>query len=568
LLLSCGQHSNRQRYHTAPPRSGGYAFSVGHYAFSPLDLPARLRFIAADLPDVPDAASTIMRPRRREPRKAGAAAAAQRSLRYRNLVNPFEPVRIFSEDQIESMHTAALEILERQGMRVLSARGRAVLAAAGATVDESTQMVRLEPGLVGQALASVPAEARLIARTAERSCTVGGSHVVFAPVAGPPSVSDLQRGKRTGSIADFCDLVRLSQAFDVIHVLGQMTEPQDVPVAERHLDTSLAQLTLGDKPPYFYCRGDRQLADCFSMLRLAHGIDEATFHAAPRCYSICNTNSPLQLDVPMTEGIIDFAAHGQLMIVTPFTLAGAMAPVTIPGALTLAHAEALFGITLTQIVRAGAPVMYGSFTSNVDMKSGSPAFGTPEYAKAAFGAGQLARRIRVPWRCSSATASNAPDAQAAYESQMSLWGALLGGCHFMLHAAGWLEGGLTASFEKFILDVEMLQMFAELFQPVPATADEIGLEAVAEVGPGGHFFAAAHTMQRYRDAFYAPLVSDWRNYGAWVEAGAKTATERASSVWRETLAAFQPPPFDPAVHAELNAYVERRRREGGAPPLG
>jgi trimethylamine---corrinoid protein Co-methyltransferase len=509
-----------------------------------------------------------MRPRRRETHRAGAAGAAERSLRYRNLVNPFEPVRIFSDDQIESMHTAALEILEHQGMRVLSARGRSVLAAAGATVDESTQMVRLEPGLVSQALASVPAEVTLVARNPARSSRVGGPHVVFAPVAGPPSVSDLKRGKRTGTIADFRDLVRLSQAFDVIHVLGQMTEPQDVPVAERHLETSLAQLTLGDKPPYFYCRGDQQLADCFTLLRLAHGIDEPTFRAAPRCYSICNTNSPLQLDVPMTEGIIDFAAHGQLMIVTPFTLAGAMAPVTIPGALTLAHAEALFGITLTQIVRAGAPVMYGSFTSNVDMKSGSPAFGTPEYAKAAFGAGQLARRIRVPWRCSSATASNAPDAQAAYESQMSLWGALLGGCHFMLHAAGWLEGGLTASFEKFILDVEMLQMFAELFQPVPASAEEIGVEAVAEVGPGGHFFAAAHTMQRYRDAFYAPLVSDWRNYGAWVEAGAQTATERAATVWQGTLAVFQPPSLDAAVDAALTEYVERRRREGGAPPLG
>ena len=509
-----------------------------------------------------------MRPRRRESHRAAAAGQPARSARYRNLSNPFAPVRIFSDDHIESMHSSALQILERQGMRVLSARGRAVLAAGGATVDDSTEMVRLDRALVAQALTTVQAQVSLVAANPAHTCRVGGTHVVFAPVAGPPSVSDLQRGKRTGSIADFRDFVRLAQAFDVIHVLGQMTEPQDVPVAERHLATSLAQLTLGDKAPNFYCRGDGQLADCFAMLRIAHGIDEATFQAAPRCYSICNTNSPLQLDVPMTEGIMTFAAQGQLMIVTPFTLAGAMAPVTIPGALTLAHAEALFGITLTQIVRPGAPVMYGSFTSNVDMKSGSPAFGTPEYAKAAFGAGQLARRIGVPWRCSSATAANAPDAQAAYESQMSLWGALLGGCHFMLHAAGWLEGGLTASFEKFILDIEMLQMFAELFQPVPASADEIGIEAVAEVGPGGHFFAAAHTMQRYRDAFYTPLVSDWRNYGAWAEAGAKSATERAAQLWQDTLAAFQPPAVDPAVSEALTAFVERRRREGGALPFG
>lgn len=341
-----------------------------------------------------------MRPRRRDSQRAAGGGQAERSARYRNLVNPFEPIRIFSDDQVEAMHLAALDILERQGMRVLSARGRAVLAAGGGAVDEASQMVRLERGLVTKALASIPAEAPLIARNPARTCRVGGRHVVFAPVAGPPSASDLQRGKRTATLEDYHDFVRLSQAFDVIHVLGQMVEPQDTPISERHLLTTLAQLTLGDKVPYFYCRGTAQLEDCFAMLRIAHGIDEAAFRSAPHCYSICNTNSPLQLDVPMTDGIIDFAINGQLMIVTPFTLAGAMAPITIAGALTLAHAEALFGITLTQIVRPGAPVMYGSFTSNVDMKSGSPAFGTPEYAKAAFGAGQLARRIGAPWRCS------------------------------------------------------------------------------------------------------------------------------------------------------------------------
>ena len=507
-----------------------------------------------------------MRARRRDPHRGGGGGQADRSVRYRHLLNPFEPVKIFSDDQIESIHQAALGILERQGMRILSPRGRATLREAGATVDESTNMVRLDPGMVAQALTTVPPEAELVARDPARSCRVGGRHVVFAPVAGPPSVLDQRSGKHTGSLDDYRDFVRISQAFDVVHVLGQMVEPQDAPVAVRHLETTFAQLTLGNKVPYFYCRGDGQLADCFAMLRIAHNIDEETFRSRPRCYSICNTNSPLQLDVPMTDGIITFAANGQLVIVTPFTLAGAMAPISIGGALTLAHAEALFGITLTQIVRRGSPVMYGSFTSNVDMKSGSPAFGTPEYAKAAFGAGQLARRIGVPWRCSSATASNTPDAQATYESQMSLWGALLGGCHFVLHAAGWLEGGLTASHEKFILDVEMLQMFAELFQPVETTAEELGIEAIAEVGPGGHFFAAAHTMQRYRDAFYTPLVSDWRNYGAWAEDGARTATDRAGSIWDSTLQSFQAPEMDPATLQALTEYVERRRSEGGAQP--
>jgi trimethylamine--corrinoid protein Co-methyltransferase len=510
-----------------------------------------------------------MRARRRETTRGAATAAGEgtRSSRYRNLQNPFVPTRVFSDDQVESLHQMALGMLETQGMRVLSPRGRAAFASAGAQVDESTHMVRLDRGLVAKALTTVPSEVELIARNPYRNCRVGGPHVVFAPVAGPPNVLESDGKKHSGSLADFHDFVKLSQAYDVIHVLGQMVEPVDSPIHVRHLDTTLAQLTLGDKVPYFYCRGDGQLEDNFAMLRIALGIDEATFESHAYCYSICNTNSPLQLDLPMTDGILKFAERGQLVIVTPFTLAGAMAPITIAGALTLAHAEALFGITLSQIVRPGTPVMYGSFTSNVDMKSGSPAFGTPEYTKAAFGAGQLARHINVPWRCSSATASNAPDTQSVYESQMSLWGALLGGCHFILHSAGWLEGGLTASAEKFVLDVEMLQMFAEIFQPVLATAEEVGVAAVAEAGPGGHFFATAHTMERYRDAFYTPLVSDWRNYGAWAADGAKTSTQRAGEIARKTIANFQAPAIDPAIAQALTEFVERRKSEGGAPPV-
>jgi trimethylamine--corrinoid protein Co-methyltransferase len=350
-------------------------------------------------------------------------------------------------------------------------------------------------------------------------------------------------------------------------VLGGATEPQDVPVNVRHLQVTRAQLVLTDKIPFIFSRGHRQVADNFELIRLAHGISADEFRSRPYTYTIINTNSPLQLDVPMADGIIDFARAGQVLIITPFTLAGAMAPVTIAGALTLAHAEALAGLVLAQIVRPGAPVVYGSFTSNVDMKSGSPAFGTPEYVKAAFGAGQMARFLGLPWRSSNATAANIPDAQSAYESQMSLWGALFGGCNFILHAAGWLESGLTTSYEKFILDIEMLQMFAEVFQPVGAAASDIALDAVREVGAGGHFFGCAHTMERYRSAFYAPLVSDWRNYGSWAEDGAKTATERASAIWRNTLASYVAPTREAAVVEAIDDFVARRSSEGGAPPV-
>ena len=351
-----------------------------------------------------------------------------------------------------------------------------------------------------------------------------------------------------------------------MHVTGPCVEPQDVPVQFRHLQSNLAYLTLTDKAPYLYARGRGQVRDSFEMFRIGYGLDEATFPSTPCCYTVINSNSPRQLDIPMCMGMIDFAAAGQVTVVTPFTLAGAMAPVTLAGALTLQHAEALAGIALTQAVRPGAPVVYGAFTSNVDMKSGAPAFGTPEYFKAALASGQLARHVGLPYRSSAPNASNAPDAQAMYETMMSLFGAVLGGCNLLLHCAGWLEGGLTASKEKFILDIEVLQMLAESFQPIAVDADEIGLEAIAETSPGGHFFGGAHTLARYRTAFYEPLVSDWANFGQWTEEGSRDATQRANEIWKQILAEFEPPPIDDAIAAELDEFVARRTAEGGAPP--
>jgi trimethylamine--corrinoid protein Co-methyltransferase len=265
----------------------------------------------------------------------------------------------------------------------------------------------------------------------------------------------------------------------------------------------------------------------------------------------------------MLQGIIEMSSRGQVVVMTPFTLAGAMAPVTIAGAVVQQNAEALCGIAFTQMVKRGAPVVYGGFTSNVDMKTGAPAFGTPEYMKAVIVGGQLARRYGIPYRTSNTNAANTLDAQAAYESAFSLWALTQGGGNFIMHSAGWTEGGLTASFEKFILDVDMLQMVAEFLTPLDVSQDALALDAVREVGPGGHFFGTAHTLARYETAFYSPILSDWRNFETWTDAGRPTTYDHANRVFKEKLATYERPPIDPAVEEELDAFVAKRKAEGG-----
>jgi trimethylamine--corrinoid protein Co-methyltransferase len=349
------------------------------------------------------------------------------------------------------------------------------------------------------------------------------------------------------------------------HCLGELTgyadefEALDLPAETRHLDLYLSLIRTLDKNWQAIALGRERAADAIDMAAIALGTDRDGLAAAPAVMAIINTNTPLTLDIPMAEGLIELAGAGQAVCVTPFTLAGAMAPATIAGALVLQNAEALAGITLTQLVRPGAPAIYGSFTSNVDMRSGSPAFGTPEFTRAAQASGQLARRYGLPFRSSNTTASNAVDAQAVYESSMSLWGAVMGGAHLVNHAAGWLEGGLTASFEKLIIDAEMLQMMAEYLKPIEVTDAEIGLDAITAVGPGGHFFASPHTMERYERAFYSPLVSDWRNFETWQEAGSVDATHRANRIWKQLLDQYEAPALDPAIDEALVDFVVRRR---------
>jgi trimethylamine--corrinoid protein Co-methyltransferase len=408
----------------------------------------------------------------------------------------------------------------------------------------------------------------MIPRNPERRVTMGGQHMCFVNVSSPPNSMNLDSGRRVGDFESFCDLMKLTQYFNCIHVAGGYpVEPVDIHASVRHLDCLFAKLTLTDKVVHAYSLGPARVEDVIEMARIASGLPDEEFEASPRLFTNINSSSPLKHDWPMLDGAMRFARRGQPVIVTPFTLAGAMAPVTMAGAVVQSVAEALAAIALLQVVRPGVACMIGTFTSNVDMRSGAPAFGTPEYVRATQMTGQMARFYGLPLRASNACAANAPDGQAVWESLNSLWSAVQAGANLVYHAAGWLEGGLIASYEKFVMDCEVLQQLQRYFEPalVDFSPEALALDAIAEVGAHGHFFGATHTQSRYTSAFYAPFLSDWRNYEAWVQAGAVETPERANRVWKAILAEFEPPAMDEAVRDELADFVARRKREGGAP---
>ena len=498
-------------------------------------------------------------------RSRDAAPRVVRAPDYRHLRHPFPAQTMFSEDEIAAIHDTALRVLEELGMRILLPEARQLFAAAGARVEED--MVFIGRDIVAAALASAPKAWRLRAPSPLRDQDYAQGAMIFMAGVGCPNASDRERGRRPGSIADFVETVKLCQHYDVIHMLGPMTEPQDVPVPLRHYATIRAQLEHSDKPLFLFARGPGQVAQGFEMVQTALGLSDAEFSGDVWVSTVINTNSPRLLDNPMAKGLIDFARAGQMCIVTPFCLAGAMAPITPAGALALQHAESLAGITLTQIARAGAPVSYGGFSSNVYMKSGAPAYGTPEHIKMQIGGGQLARHIGLPWRTASGAASNAPDMQAALETTMGLWGASLAHGTLIVHTAGWLEGGLTFGYEKFVNDVESLQIFAELCTRPSGSAAEIGFDAIAEVPPGGHFFQTQHTMDRYQQAFYAPIVADLNNFGTWTEAGARTSDMRATDVWKAVLQDFRPPEGAAERVDRILPLIEAGTAAGGAPAM-
>ncbi|MBO6902751.1 MAG: trimethylamine methyltransferase family protein [Rhizobiaceae bacterium] len=497
-------------------------------------------------------------------RASGTATFAQPP--FRQLKIPFQPTNLVSEDELEAIHLASLRVLKEIGMDVLHDEARRLMKEAGADVTEGSEKVRFDPEMILDLVAQCPSEFTLHARNPAHNIRFGGNHLIISQMGSAPNSSDLDRGRRPGNQEDFRNFIRLAQVHNIINVTGGYpVEPTDIHPSVRHLECIRDLITLTDKPFHAYSLGKERNTDGIEMARIARGISREQLEREPSLYTIINTNSPLKLDIPMMEGIIQMASAGQIVIVTPFTLAGAMAPVTMAGALVEQNAEALVGLAFAQMVRKGAPVAYGGFTSNVDMKSGAPAFGTPEYMKAQMVGGQLARRYGVPYRTSNTCAANTVDAQAAYESVFSLWGAIQGGGNFLMHGAGWLEGGLRCSYEKMILDFDLLQMVAEFLSPLEMTEDALAVDTIREVGPGGHFFGTPHTQQRYKTAFYAPILSDWRNFESWTTAGSPTVMESANRIWKERLAAYEKPPIDPAIEEELNEFVEKRIAEGGAP---
>lgn len=503
----------------------------------------------------------MTQPAPRANRRVRRDAEALHQLPWKQPVNRLSPVEVLSADEVETIHRASLRVLEEIGLEVWNDRALRILKAAGADVDFSKQHVRLDRGLIAAAMATAPARFTLTPRNPARTVVFGDRHIAFGTVGGPPNASDLDGGRRPGNQHDSRNFMRLAQSLNCAHLVGPAVAAIDLDAETRHLDTAYDLLTLTDRVFHGSGIGVTRFMDALDMCCIARGITREQIAQSPSLITVINTNSPLRVDGPMADGLMTAAETGQVTCVTPFTLAGAMAPISLAGALVQQNAEALFGMALVQLVRPGAPTIYGGFTSNVDMRTGAPAFGTPEFAKGALATGQLTRRYGVPYRSSNVNASNAVDAQSAYESQMAIWSSILGHTNYLMHGIGWLEGGLVASFEKMILDAEMLQMMAKTLEPIEITEDSLGLDAMREAGAGGHFFGTAHTLSRYETEHYTPLLSDWRNFETWQGAGAQSATTRANTIYKSLLASYEPPPIDKAIDEELRAFVTRRRDE-------
>ncbi len=499
-------------------------------------------------------------PSRRKRRKRQANSIE--TLKWRKVVNPYPPFNILSDDQVEEVHRASLTVLRDFGIKFLSPIARNVFIDAGAEVDHDSEMVRFDPAQIEELIALPPSKFKLAARNPLRSTEFGGNTLNFATVGGPAFVSDLDKGRRAGTMQDLENFFKVTSQLEIFHLCGASPfEPQDLPAESRHLDKYFAAITHHDRIWMTSMLGAYRARDGIEMLKIVHRLSDDEINSRPLTIGNINVNSPRQVDQAMSDAAIEFARFSQPVLVTPFTLLGAMAPTTMAGSLVQQNAEALACIALTQIVRPGTPVMYGSFSSNVDMKLGAPAFGTPEYVRTTLASGQLARRYRLPYRSSNTNASNAPDGQSTYESCMSVWAATLAHTNLLLHGGGWLEGGLVASFEKLIIDAEILQIMTKSLEPIPVNKDTLAVDAIADIPPGGHFFGSPHTMERYKDVFYKPLLSDWRNFETWFADGAEHSFQRANRIWKTLLRRYSKPEIDLDTLEELRAFIVRRKHE-------
>ncbi|MBV0911632.1 trimethylamine methyltransferase family protein [Anianabacter salinae] len=496
--------------------------------------------------------------------RSGSAAIEQ--MPWRVPVNTDRPTEPLTAEGVAALHDGAMRILEDIGIEFLNEESLGLFRQAGCTVSGTN--VRMGRDFVMEMVARAPAQFDITPRNPDRRITMGAGHMLFGNVSSPPNYWDLTTGKITGTRETCANLLKLTQYFNCIHFAGGYpVEPLDIHPRERHLDVLFDKLSLTDKVAHAYSLGPERVEDVMEMVRIAGGLSHEDFDAAPRMYTNINSTSPLKHDIPMIDGCLRLIRRGQPVIVTPFTLAGAMAPVTMAGAVALSLAEALSAIALFQYVAPGVGCVLGTFTSNVDMKSGAPAFGTPEYMRATQMTGQMARFYGLPLRSSGVCAANVPDGQAMWETSNSLWAAVQSGTNMVYHAAGWLEGGLIASPEKFVMDCEVIQMIQRYFDPAltATTPDDIALDAIREVGANGHYFGCQHTQERYTTAFYQPFVSDWRNYEAWALGGSVWTAERAHRTYQDILASYEPPPMDIAIREELADFVARRKAEGGAP---
>ncbi len=478
------------------------------------------------------------------------------------LFNPHPPLEVLNREQLERIHDKALEVLETLGLQVWSEEALPIMAAAGCRVDRETCMVHFPRQLIEEMIAKAPSEIHLHGRNPENDIHLGGNEIHFTLVSGPPNTSDLEGGRRPGNAPDQMNLIRMAQILNSVHLCGgPPVEAQELPATTRHLDVFYNYATLTDKCWAPRPIGRQRVQDAVEMNCRSRGITREEAFDKPGILSNINVNSPRRVDKEMVAGLMALVETGQPVIVTPFTLCGAMSPVTVAGALVQQHAEAMAMLAFAQMVRPGAAMIYGGFTSNVDMKSGAPVFGSPEYVTGVLAGGQLARHLKLPYRSSNVNASNAVDAQGTYESLMSIWAVIMAHCNLVWHGHGWLEGGLTASFEKIVVDAEMIQMMMAWLKPLALDDDALGMAALEDVEPGGHFFGTPHTLARYDTAFYPPIISDWRNFEAWEEAGAPDATQRAHKLYKQLLEQYEEPPLAPERREAMEEYMAHRKEE-------